>query len=83
MQQPTEVQKKGNMKYKYAQWETASSRPGLNGICHCGKKADMLAIAEEDTSFDSEDMVIKALCNEHFNKQTQKQWIKKWRKTNA
>ena len=73
------------MKYKWANWEKAETRPVIEIVkCDkCDKQAVYLAIAETNDVFDTDLIVIKARCEEHFNKKTQKSWLKKWRNKNC
>lgn len=68
--------------YSWADWQLAENRVGLEPMTcdRCNQKATHLAIAEEKSAFDPEEEVLKRLCDEHWNKNTQKDWIKKWRK---
>jgi C4-type Zn-finger protein len=72
------------MKYEWAEWREASEMVGLKPMrCKsCQNIATRLAIATEDIPFDKEEVVIKAVCEEHFTK-NQKKWLKNWRNKNT
>jgi len=75
------------MEYKWAQWETTDCcfyYKNKIDCMHdgCKDKAFHIAIAEEVSAFDPEDIILKARCKEHFNKKTQKTWLRKWRNKN-
>jgi hypothetical protein len=71
------------MKYEWAEWRKASGMIGLYPMkCQsCQNTATRLAIATEDSPFDQAEVVIQAVCEDHFTK-SRKKWLQSWRKKN-
>lgn len=71
-------------KWTWASWEFAENRVGFKKMkCdRCTCDARHLAIGIEKPAFDPEETILKRLCDEHFNKATQKKWLQKWKKNN-
>lgn len=68
------------MSNNWAQWELSNTRPAFLGtVCDlCKEDAIHIAVLEND----DEVRIIKARCDNHFNLQTQKKWLKQWRNKN-
>lgn len=68
-------------KWDWAAWETPDQRPFFRGeTCNlCENAATHIAMAEDD----DDAILIRARCDSHFNQQTQKKWLKDWRKKNT
>lgn len=71
-------------KYKRDWWENAGNcGASTDKVCNiCGKPATRVFIAETNDAFDTDYIVIKSLCSEHYNGKTQKEWRKRWEKRN-
>lgn len=72
------------MNYKWANWEETSSMTGIDErkCDRCKNIATKIAVAEEGSPFFEDIEIIKSLCEKHYNKSTQKKWLKKWRNKN-
>lgn len=81
---PNSTPTKSKEKYKWAEWINVAERPYRKFVekCICGKKAMFVVLATENFSYDEDEVVIKARCEEHYNKQTQKKWLRIWRNKN-
>ncbi len=70
--------------FDWASWETVEQRSffaGENcGVCEA--PAFHIAVAEDEGA-DGDVEVIRARCKDHFNKLTQKTWLKGWRRKNC
>ena len=75
----------GEKKYRWAWWEEAG-RHTISKNCKCDlcrNDAFRVAVAEELSPFDPEWEILRSRCKDHYNKQTQISWLRKWRNNHA